>query len=42
MKIVIDLDGVHCELKKPNGAYLDVTPNQEVISKMREWKKDGD
>lgn len=41
MRIVIDLDGVICELKKPNETYLDVKPNQDVISKMMEWKKDG-
>ena len=41
MRIVIDLDGVICELKKPNETYLDVNPNQGVISKMREWKEDG-
>ena len=41
LRIVIDLDGVICELKKPNETYLDVKPNQGVISKMREWSKDG-
>ena len=41
MRIVLDLDGVICSLKKPNETYLEVQPNEDVISKMREWKKDG-
>ena len=41
LRIVLDLDGVICELKKPNETYLDVKPNQEIISKMRDWSKDG-
>ena len=41
MRIVLDLDGVICELKKPNETYLEVKPNQDIISKMREWKKEG-
>ena len=41
MRIVLDLDGVICALKKPNETYLEVQPNEDVISKMREWKKDG-
>ena len=41
MRIVFDLDGVICELKKPNEGYLEVKPNLDVISKMREWKKEG-
>ena len=41
MRIVLDLDGVICELKKPNETYLEVKPNHDFISKMREWKKEG-
>ena len=41
MRIVLDLDGVICELKKPNETYLEVKPNEDVISKMKEWKKEG-
>ena len=41
MRIVIDLDGVICELKKPSQTYMDVSPNHEMISKMREWREDG-
>ena len=41
MRIVFDLDGVICKLKKPNETYLEVKPNEDVISKMKEWKKEG-
>ena len=41
MRIVLDLDGVICELKKPNETYLEVKPNEDVVSKMKEWKKEG-
>ena len=41
MRIVIDLDGVICKLKKANETYLEVKPNKDLISKMREWKKEG-
>ena len=41
MRIVLDLDGVICELKKPNETYLEVKPNHDFILKMREWKKEG-
>ena len=41
MRIVLDLDGVICSVKKPNETYLEVQPNEDVISKMREWKKEG-
>ena len=41
MRIVLDLDGVICSLKKSNETYLEVQPNEDVISKMREWKKEG-
>ena len=41
MRIVFDLDGVICELKKPNETYLEVKPNEDVISKMKELKKEG-
>lgn len=41
MRIVIDLDGVICKLKKPNETYSDVEPNLDVIRKIKEWKKEG-
>jgi len=34
MRIVFDLDGVICELKKPSESYADVIPKNDVIEKM--------
>ena len=33
MRIVFDLDGVICELKKPLESYADVIPKNDVIEK---------
>ena len=41
MRIVFDLDGVICELKKPSESYADVIPKNDVIEKMRNLRKDG-
>ena len=41
MRIVFDLDGVICELKKPSESYADVIPKNDVIEKMKDLKKDG-
>jgi len=41
MRIVFDLDGVICELKKPSESYADVIPKNDVIEKMRDLKNDG-
>ena len=41
MRIVFDLDGVICELKKPSESYADVIPKNDVIEKMTDLKKDG-
>ena len=41
MRIVFDLDGVICELKKPSESYVDVIPKNDVIEKMRDLKEDG-
>ena len=41
MRIVFDLDGVVCELKKPSESYSDVIPKKKVIQKMRNLKEDG-
>ena len=38
MRIVFDLDGVICELKKPSESYSDVKPKKKVIQKMRDLK----
>ena len=36
MRIVFDLDGVICELRKPSESYADVNPKKDVIEKMRD------
>lgn len=41
MRIVFDLDGVICELKKPSESYLDVIPKNDVIETMKNLKKEG-
>ena len=41
MRIVFDLDGVICELKKPSESYSDVSPKKKVIQKMRNLKDQG-
>ena len=41
MRVVFDLDGVVCELKKPSESYSNVIPKNDVIEKMREMKDEG-
>jgi len=41
MRIVFDLDGVICELKKPSESYSDVNPRKKVIQKMRNLREQG-
>ena len=41
MRMVIDLDGVICQLKNPDESYADVKPNNEMINVIKEWKKNG-
>ena len=41
MRIVFDLDGVICELKKPSESYSEVIPKKKVIQKMRNLKNEG-
>ena len=40
MRIVFDLDGVICELKKPTESYADVIPKKCIIEKMKNLKKE--
>jgi len=42
MRIVFDLDGVICELKKPSESYGEVKPKLEVIKLMNELHNNGD
>ena len=41
MRVVFDLDGVICELKKPSESYSDVIPKKKVIQKMKNLKDEG-
>ena len=41
MRIVIDLDGTICELKKPNQRYEDVLPKDGAIQIINQLKKEG-
>ena len=41
MRLVIDLDGVICQLKNPDESYSDVKPNDDVLNLLREWKNSG-
>jgi len=42
MRIVFDLDGVICELKKPSESYGEVKPKLDVIKLMNELHSNGD
>jgi len=42
MRIVFDLDGVICELKKPSESYREVKPKLDVIKLMNELHSNGD
>jgi len=42
MRIVFDLDGVICELKKPNESYGEVKPKLDVIKLVNELHNNGD
>ena len=41
MRIVIDLDGTICELKRPGESYADVKPLPGAIEKVRELRAAG-
>ena len=41
MRIVIDLDGVICELKKENQTYLDVEPLKGAVEDIKKLKGEG-
>ena len=41
IKLIFDVDGTLCPLKKPDQEYIDLTPNQEMIEKLREYKAGG-
>ena len=41
LRIVVDLDGVICQLKRPFESYADVEPKMDTIRLMKEWRKQG-
>lgn len=41
MRIVIDLDGVICELKRPDESYADVRPKEGAIEGMIRLRENG-
>lgn len=41
MRIVIDLDGTICHIKKPEQSYSEVTPIPGTIEKLKTLKKEG-
>lgn len=38
---VLDIDGTLCPIKKPDQAYEDLVPNEEVLNKIREYRRAG-
>ena len=41
MRIVIDLDGTICEIKKPNQSYEDVKPLPDAVEKIAQLRSQG-
>ena len=41
MRIVVDLDGTICPLKKPGESYADLTPLPGALQRLQEWRKAG-
>lgn len=41
MRIVIDLDGTICPIKKPTESYADLVPHEGAVAKMRALKAEG-
>ena len=41
MRIVIDLDGVICPIKPPDGSYADLKPLPGAVEKLRELRAAG-
>jgi capsule biosynthesis phosphatase len=39
--IVMDLDGTLCRIRKADEDYADVSPNQAVIERLREFRAEG-
>lgn len=41
LTFIFDIDGTICPLKSENEQYEEIIPNQEIVDKMREYRKDG-
>lgn len=41
MRIVVDLDGTVCEIRKPDQKYEDVEPKMEAVKALQELKSKG-
>ncbi|MEJ3718857.1 capsular biosynthesis protein [Paenibacillus polymyxa] len=39
--LVVDLDGTICPVKKSGEQYSDLTPYQDVVGKLKEWRNEG-
>ena len=41
IKLIFDIDGTLCPLKKPNEEYINLIPDPDMIEKLREYKSGG-
>lgn len=39
--LIVDIDGTICPIKRKEEKYEDLVPYEEVVDKLREYKKDG-
>ncbi len=39
--LVFDIDGTLCPIKKKGEKYEDLIPNQDMVNKLKEYKKEG-
>lgn len=41
MRICVDLDGVICQLRRPDQSYNDLEPVPGAVDALRQWRSDG-
>lgn len=41
IKLIFDVDGTLCPIKKPDEEYIDLIPDAEMVERLREYKNDG-
>jgi capsule biosynthesis phosphatase len=41
VKLIFDVDGTLCPIKRPDEEYIDLIPDAEMVEKLREYKKQG-